>query len=59
MVTEIPHEAGRIDREEDERYGQAPRDEVAEQLRTREGRLAVPGLGGGSGRERALPRKRI
>ena len=40
-MTEILAEAERIDREEDERYGQARGDELPEQLRTREGRRAA------------------
>ena len=38
IVTEILREAERVDREEDERYGDARGDELPEQLRTREGR---------------------
>lgn len=41
IVTEILHEAERVDREEDERYGDARGDELPEQLRTREGRRAA------------------
>ena len=41
IVTEILREAERIDREEDERYGEARGDELPEQLRTREGRRAA------------------
>lgn len=41
IVTEILAEAGRVDREEDERYGQARGDELPEPLRTREGRRAA------------------
>src|ERR1700744_6628511 len=41
IVTEILQEAERVDREEDERYGQARGDELPEQLRTREGRRAA------------------
>jgi len=41
IVTEILHEAERVDREEDERYGEARGDELPEQLRTREGRRAA------------------
>jgi Transposase domain (DUF772) len=41
IVTEILQEAERIDREEDERYGQARGDELPEQLCTREGRRAA------------------
>ena len=41
IVTEILQEAERIDREEDERYGDARGDELPEQLRTREGRRAA------------------
>jgi hypothetical protein len=44
IVTDNVREAERIDREENERYGQAPGDEVPEQLRTRKRRLAVSGL---------------
>jgi hypothetical protein len=38
IVTEILQEAERIDREEDERFGDARGDELPEHLRTREGR---------------------
>ena len=38
IVSEILQEAERVDREEDERYGEARGDELPEQLRTREGR---------------------
>jgi hypothetical protein len=38
IVTEILQEAERVDREEDERFGDARGDELPEQLRTREGR---------------------
>jgi transposase len=38
IVTEILEEAERVDREEDERFGDARGDELPEQLRTREGR---------------------
>ena len=41
IVTEILAEAERVDREEDERYGQARGDELPEPLRTREGRRAA------------------
>jgi hypothetical protein len=41
IVTEILAEAERVDREEDERYGDARGDELPEQLRTREGRRAA------------------
>jgi transposase len=41
IVTEILREAERIDREEDERHGQARGDELPEPLRTREGRRAA------------------
>jgi transposase len=41
IVTEILQEAERVDREEDERYGNARGDELPEQLRTREGRRAA------------------
>ena len=41
IVAEILQEAERIDREEDERYGDARGDELPEQLRTREGRRAA------------------
>ena len=41
IVVEILAEAERIDREEDERYGDARGDELPEQLRTREGRRAA------------------
>ena len=41
IVTEILEEAERLDREEDERYGDARGDELPEQLRTREGRRAA------------------
>jgi transposase len=41
IVTEILAEAERIDREEDERHGQARGDELPEPLRTREGRRAA------------------
>jgi hypothetical protein len=41
IVTEILQEAERLDREEDERYGEARGDELPEQLRTREGRRAA------------------
>jgi transposase len=41
IVTEILQEAERVDREEDERYGDARGDELPEQLRTREGRRAA------------------
>jgi type IV secretory pathway protease TraF len=41
IVTEILAEAERVDREEDERYGEARGDELPEQLRTREGRRAA------------------
>lgn len=41
IVTEILQEAERIDREEDERYGDARGGELPEQLRTREGRRAA------------------
>ena len=41
IVTEILQEAERVDREEDERFGQARGDELPEQLRTREGRRAA------------------
>ena len=41
IVTEILEEAERVDREEDERYGQARGDELPEPLRTREGRRAA------------------
>ena len=40
IVSEIFDEAERIDREEDALYGEARGDELPEQLRTREGRLA-------------------
>jgi len=40
-VTKILQEAERIDREEDERYGDARGDELPESLRTREGRRAA------------------
>jgi len=41
IVTEILQEAERVDREEDERHGDARGDELPEQLRTREGRRAA------------------
>ena len=41
IVAEILQEAERVDREEDERYGDARGDELPEQLRTREGRRAA------------------
>ncbi|MBV9366309.1 MAG: transposase [Solirubrobacterales bacterium] len=41
IVGEILAEAERVDREEDERYGEARGDELPEQLRTREGRRAA------------------
>ena len=41
IVTEILAEAERVDREEDERYGDARGDELPEPLRTREGRRAA------------------
>jgi hypothetical protein len=41
IVIEILQEAERVDREEDERYGDARGDELPEQLRTREGRRAA------------------
>ena len=41
IVAEILREAERIDREEDERYGEARGDELPEPLRTREGRRAA------------------
>ena len=41
IVAEILQEAERIDREEDERYGDARGDELPEALRTREGRRAA------------------
>jgi transposase len=41
IVTEILQEAERVDREEDERFGDARGDELPEQLRTREGRRAA------------------
>jgi transposase len=41
IVTEILAEAERIDREEDERHGDARGDELPEPLRTREGRRAA------------------
>jgi transposase len=41
IVTEILQEAERIDREEDERLGDARRDELPEPLRTRESRRAA------------------
>src|SRR5205814_1457658 len=41
IVSEILREAERIDREEDERYGDARGDELPEPLRTREGRRAA------------------
>ena len=41
IVSEILQEAERVDREEDERYGEARGDELPEQLRTREGRRAA------------------
>lgn len=41
IVTEILAEAERVDREEDERHGQARGDELPEPLRTREGRRAA------------------
>jgi len=41
IVSEILAEAERVDREEDERYGDARGDELPEQLRTREGRRAA------------------
>ena len=41
IVTEILAEAERVDREEDERYGDARGDELPEQLRTRGGRRAA------------------
>jgi Transposase DDE domain/Transposase domain (DUF772) len=41
IVTEILAEAERLDREEDERFGDARGDELPEQLRTREGRRAA------------------
>jgi transposase len=41
IVTEILAEAERVDREEDERFGDARGDELPEQLRTREGRRAA------------------
>ena len=48
IVSEILDEAERIDREEDERYGQARGDELPEQLRTREGRREASGCGSGA-----------
>src|SRR6476646_5257977 len=41
IVGEILADAERIDREEDERYGEARGDELPEQLRTRDGRRAA------------------
>src|SRR3984885_9715127 len=41
IVTKILAEAERLDREEDERFGDARGDELPEQLRTREGRRAA------------------
>jgi len=41
IVEEILDEAERVDREEDERYGESRGDELPEQLRTREGRRAA------------------
>jgi transposase len=41
IVTEILAENERVDREEDERFGDARGDELPEQLRTREGRRAA------------------
>jgi transposase len=41
IVSEILEQADRVDREEDERYGEARGDELPEQLRTREGRRAA------------------
>jgi transposase len=41
IVSEILAEAERVDREEDERYGDARGDELPEPLRTREGRRAA------------------
>jgi transposase len=41
VVGEILEEAERVDREEDERHGDARGDELPEQLRTREGRRAA------------------
>jgi transposase len=41
IVTEILAEAERVDREEDERYGDARGDELPEPLRTRDGRRAA------------------
>jgi transposase len=41
IVAEILAEAERVDREEDEQYGDARGDELPEQLRTREGRRAA------------------
>lgn len=40
-MAEILEEAERVDREEDERFGDARGDELPEQLRTREGRRAA------------------
>lgn len=40
-MSEILAEAERVDREEDERFGDARGDELPEQLRTREGRRAA------------------
>jgi Transposase domain (DUF772) len=48
IVTEILREAERVDREEDERYGEARGDELPEQLRTRQGRRAALRLRGRS-----------
>jgi transposase len=41
IVTEILQEAERVDREEDERHGDARGDELPEHMRTREGRRAA------------------
>lgn len=40
VVGEILEQAERVDREEDERFGEARGDELPEHLRTREGRRA-------------------